>query len=362
MLFPRRRPTEFLPVGVHISAGGVRMVQLRSAGAAATQHRLEVAATLHTTERPADLRRLLRSAGFAGTDVVTNVPAEQLHVRTFRLPPMAPAERAAAALRQAREGSPIGDSEPAHVDVVPVGAARQGRDDRHEFISFTARHADVRALLDSFGAGVSVRSVQAEPLAVYRAAARAPACEDAAAVRCVVHVGEPATLVLLGEGAALRVLRRVDVGARHLDRATARKLGVPAAEARRLRRRHTTEGVGPDPVRSAIADATRGLLEAVARESALCVRYHDVAFRCERPGSVRLLGFESSNPQLRSLLHEATGLPIDPRSAFDGFGTIPPNDDGAWAAALGLAIPLAPAPDEANSGATTESADSTSLV
>jgi hypothetical protein len=247
--------------------------------------------------------------------------------------------------------------------VVPVGAARQGRDDRHEFISFTARHADVRALLDSFGAGVSVRSVQAEPLAVYRAAARAPACEDAAAVRCVVHVGEPATLVLLGEGAALRVLRRVDVGARHLDSATARKVGGPAAEARRLRRRHTAESVGPDPVRSAIADATRGLLEAVARESALCVRYHAVTFRCERPESVRLLGFESNNPQLRSLLHEATGLPIDPRSAFDGIGgTIPPNDDGAWAAALGLAIPLAPAPDEANSGATTESADSTSLV
>jgi Tfp pilus assembly PilM family ATPase len=362
MPFPGRRRPVCLPVGVHVSADGVRLVQLRAAGAAGAAPRLEVAAVAHAAGRPPGLRRLLRSGGFTGTEVVTNLPADQVHVRTFRLPAQAPAERDAAALRHAREGCPFGDAQPAHVDVVSVGAARQGRDERHEYIAFAAREADIRALVESFGGGVTARSVQAEPLAVYRAAAGAAPSVGPAAVHCAVHVGENETLVLVGEGPALRVLRRVEVGARHLDRAASRKLGVPAAEARLLRRRHATVGAGADPLRSAFADATRALLEAVAREAALCARYHAVTFRRELPPSVRLLGLESSNAQLRSLLHEATGLPVDDRSVFDGIGGTIPADDGAWAAAVGLAIPAAPVRDAPTAGATTESADCPSLV
>jgi Tfp pilus assembly PilM family ATPase len=338
------------------------MVQLRAPGELTTEPRPEIAATLHTTERRVDLGRLLRSGGFTRREVVTNLPADQLHVRTFRLPPTAPAERDAAALRHAREGSPFG-GEPAHVDVVPVGAARHGRDERHEYLSFAAREADVRALLESFGAGITVRSLQAEPVALYRAATAAAASASTASVHCVVHVGEAETLVLVGEGPTLRVLRRVDVGAAHLDRAASRKLGVHAGEARRLRCRHAAERDGADEVRSAVADATRGLLEAIARETALCARYHAVTFRRELPASVRLLGFESSNPQLRSLLQNATGLPIDTQSVFDEFGgNLPPSDDGTWAGALGLAMPVARVSVEATADATTQSAECPSLL
>jgi Tfp pilus assembly PilM family ATPase len=356
MFFARRRRTASPPVGVHVSAAGVRMVQLRSGrsargtgfqpvhdlplGAApvSAQPSLEIAATV-TSLKPFDLRRLLRAGGFAGTDVVAALPADRVHVRTFRLPAMPATDRDAAALRQAREGSPFGDSEPAHVDVLPAGSAGRGRDDRDEYISFAARDADVRALLDSFGGGVAVRSLRAEPLAIYRAAA----WTDPVATRAVVHVGETETLVLVGEGAAPRVLRRVGVGAEHLDRAAARKLGVSAAEARRLRQRSAAPTGGADPVRGAVADATRGQLEEVAREAALCVRYHAVTFRADPPGCVRLLGLEAGGPQLRSLLHDATGLPVDTRSVFDGFAGDTPPDDGGWAAALGLALTFAPA-------------------
>ena len=76
----------------------------------------------------------------------------------------------------------------------------------------------------------------------------------------------------------------------------------------------------------------------------LRLRYHAVTFRSAAPSSIRLLGLESSNVRLRSLLHEATGLPIDTRSVFEGFAGNLPTDDGGWAAALGLALTFAPAP------------------
>jgi hypothetical protein len=168
----------------------------------------------------------------------------------------------------------------------------------------------------------------------------------------VVHVGHAETLVQVGEGATLRVLRRVDVGAEHLDRAASRKLGITPAEARCLRRRHSMKSTRPDPVRTAVADATRGLLEDVAREVALCVRYHAVAFRSGPPGRIRLLGLESPNSQLRSLLQEATGLTVDSGSVFQGIaGNIPIEDDGGWAAALGLALTFAPSVGAASSDA-----------
>jgi hypothetical protein len=102
-------------------------------------------------------------------------------------------------------------------------------------------------------------------------------------------------------------------------------------------------------VRGAVADATRSLMKEVGREAALCLRYHAVTFRTDPPAYVRLLGLEASGPQLRCLLHDATGLPIDTRSVFDGFaGNTPPHDDGGWAAALGLALTFAPAPGTAH--------------
>lgn len=361
MLFARRRQAETLPVGVHLGADALRLIQLRvSRGGtdrtsstpllsvvachlrplADASDRLAIAAPL--------IRRALRDGRFIGRDVVTALPPAAVHLRTFRLGAM-PAAQLQATLRQhAREGAPLGAADALHVDALPVGQVRQGREAREEYLSVAAREADVRELLDTIGRGVLVRSLQAEPYALYRSVAGRAVCADDGATHVLVHVGDSETLVLIGVGAQLRVVRRVSAGAEHFDLAVARKLDVAPAEARRLRRRtHGTPSRSArdaDPVRSVVTDAVRPIMEDVAREAALCVRYHSVSFRAAPPRSVRLLGVDAEGGQLRALLAAATGLPVDTRGVFDGLGGAPgEDDDGGWAVALGLALAYAPA-------------------
>ena len=374
MFFAGSRSSGALPVGVHVARGETRLVQLRvsnvppaggtGAGSGSSNNFLPqnlIAVTVRIPESDAatpdatgvarlpspsskpSLPHSFKQRGLVGRDVVAALPASLVHVRTFRMAPVAPAERQAALRRHAAEGSPFGAGEPLHVEVLPVGEARQGRDVREEYLAVAARDADVRGFLEGFGSGVVVRSLQAEPFAVYRSVAGAAVAADPAATHAAVHVGEFETLVLLGTGPRLRVVRRVEVGAAHLDAVVARKLSITAAEARRLRRRVTATAADTDPVRLAIHDATRPPMEEVAREAAMCVRYHAVSFRSPLPDRVRLLGCDAADPQLRSLLGAATGLPVDSRGVFDALPGWAGDDDGGWAVALGLALTYAPA-------------------
>ena len=374
MTLPRRRRTVVLPVGVDVGADGLRLVQLRvspAAGPSPHQPQLTVAAryaaplpthaahadsatSSRATAAAAGIRDALRRGGFVGREVVTALPPGLVHIRTFRLPTATTGDRDAVLRRQARQGTPFGETEPLHTDSVAVGEARQGRDVRDEFLSVAARDADVRDFLEAAGPGVTVRSLQAQPYALYRAVAGAAVCPDPAATHAAVHVGEFETFILIGVGPRLRVVRRVDVGAHHLDRAVAVKLSVTPAESRRIRRRGpdatdpsaggSAPASGNDPVRLAIHGATRQLMEEVARETAVCVRYHVVSFRGPLPRCVRLRGCDASDPVLRALLSESTGLPVDSGGGFDAVaGWAGSNDDGGWTAAFGLALAFAPA-------------------
>jgi Tfp pilus assembly PilM family ATPase len=283
-----------------------------------------------TAAAAALVRQALRSGRFTGHHVVTHLPREYVHLRTFRLAADADTD---AVRRQALEGAPFAGTETAQVRAVAAGQARQGRDVRTEYLAAAARDADVQAVLEQFGGGITVHSLRAEPFAIYAAAARVAPEAGADETHAVVHVGPSETLVLIGSGAGLTVIRRVDVGGAQFDHAVSRKLGVTPADARTLRAR--AGAARGESVRGAVADAVRPQVEELVHEAATCVRYHAVTFRAAPPRSVRLLGPESFDPHVRVLLGAATGLPVE------GLGTVQGlrDDDGGWAAALGLAMP-----------------------
>ena len=338
MLFLRSRRT-VPPVGVYMGPDDVRLVQvcddhqlITPVVTACERLPLPVGEATDPLARvgaaAALVRQALRSGRFAGGGgVVTHLPLEFLYMRTFRA-----AEAAVGAdaevRRHALEGAPFGPGETAQVCVASVGTVRQGRELRTEFLALSARDADVRAFLERFGDGLTVRSLRAEPFAIYAAGARSGSQDQ---VHAIVHVGSTLSLVLIGSGEHLSVIRRVDVGGQQLDRAVARRLGVSQQEARRLRARPAAQA---EPVRGVVADAVRPLAEELAGEAAACVRYHGVTFRAPAPGCVRLLGPEASDPHLRTMLGAATGAPVEGLGAVEGLS----DDEGGWAAALGLAM------------------------
>jgi Tfp pilus assembly PilM family ATPase len=403
MFFARSRRTDVLPIGLHIGLDHLRMVQFASGAGHPTQspvttgisqpavvalYKIPLASIApdplpRAAAAAALLRQALRDGGFFGQRVATALPPESVHLRTFRLAAPVPGDQsqvdlASAALREARAAAPFGSGVEAYVEAIPVGEVRQGSDVRQEFLSVAARHADVAGFLDHLGRAVRVESSQAEPFAVYRCVAWLSADQGANATHAALHVGGSESLVLVGSGLQLRVIRRLGIGGAHLDRAVARKLGVTPADAQRLRRRlaapSTATGAPPisDAVRSAVNDALRGPLEELARETALCVRYHAVSFRSPMPATVSLLGCEARDAQLRAHVEAASGLPVDRRGGLDALEWDPAlqnrgafreprgaePDDGAWAVAIGLALKSAAAPSQASRETAAPAADS----
>src|SRR5690606_11827152 len=111
-------------------------------------------------------------------------------------------------------------------------------------------------------------------------------------------------------GREINLIKPINIGGRHLHDAVSAKLGITVDEARALRRRFESQDSEQpkDPVRQAVFDATRGVVEELGREIALCLRYYTVTFRGHRPSSVRVVGGEACDTPLIQQL--ASGLPI----------------------------------------------------
>jgi hypothetical protein len=100
----------------------------------------------------------------------------------------------------------------------------------------------------------------------------------------------------------------------------------------------------PDTVRLAVLDASRSAMESLTREVSLCLRYHSVTFRGQRPLKVRVSGGEGGDPQLLPMLHSVLGIPVEPSrplfnvdcTAMRGFDHRKPSGD--WAVAMGLGL------------------------
>ena len=125
-------------------------------------------------------------------------------------------------------------------------------------------------------------------------------------------------------------------------------------EARGLRRRLIEAAPGPsspdllkkDPVRQAVFDATRSIMEELGREIGLCLRYYSVTFRGQRPGKIKLLGGEAADPLLLGVLNGSLGVPTEAGRPLFSVDTsrMDPSDRAGfmteWATAFGLGLKL----------------------
>jgi type IV pilus assembly protein PilM len=176
-----------------------------------------------------------------------------------------------------------------------------------------------------------------------------------------VDIGARRSQVIIGRGHEISFIKPVDLGGQHLHDAVARKLGVTVEEAGALRSRliQAAENVAADaqsatngatsaptrdPVRQAVFDATRSIIEELAREISLCLRYYSVTFRGQRPNRVRLTGGEANDTQLQSILSASLPVPVDvmrPLHSADTSRMNPADRHGLlceWTTAFGLGL------------------------
>jgi type IV pilus assembly protein PilM len=356
----RFRRSKVLPIGLDLGHDSVKLLQLEvqdqqlSVLAAARQPLPEEArqdASLRTAAAMDLLRRMLRSGQFVGRHVVAALPREIIHVKNLRLPHMPAAELPAAVQFEANN---IFSFEPdsAQVRFLHAGEVRQGADVREEVIVLSAKNDQVNDFVEQLHrAGAIIDSLDFETAAIYRSLERfIRRREDENEVNVMVDIGAARTQVIIGRGRNISFFKPVDIGGQHLNGDVARKLGITHEEARSLRRR-LIESAGEsatrkDPVRQAVCDATRSIIEDLAREISLCLRYYSVTFRGQRPARVRVLGGEACDPNLQAILNANLPVPVEPLRPLALVNTdLMKQADrrgclSEWAAALGLGLKL----------------------
>jgi type IV pilus assembly protein PilM len=356
------------PIGVDIGSDSVKLLQMEIVGntlavVAAARQPLPPAAKSHELkERTAAaaevIRQMIRHNPFSCRKIVAALPRDIVHVKNLRLPLMPLDEVRSAIEFEVKNIFPF-ETKDAHVRFLHAGEVRQGADARQEVIVVAATRSDVDTFLcELHRCGAAIESLDFEPAAIYRSVERfIRRREDEQEVHVLVDVGGTRTQVVIGRGENISFFKPIEIGGQHLHDAVARKLGISSDEARDLRRRLIEAGSAAasaspnapddsrrDPVRQAVFDATRSIMESLATEVSLCLRYHSVTFRGHRPTKLRLVGGEASDPQLLAVFNSALPLPTEagrPLHSVDTSRMKPADRRGfmsEWTAAFGLSL------------------------
>jgi type IV pilus assembly protein PilM len=190
-------------------------------------------------------------------------------------------------------------------------------------------------------AGLRPVAVEVEPMALLRGALKQYRRDDDKQQRTLlVEVGHSRTAVVIFEGEDLLFVKYLAIGGRQLDEAVARHLRMTQAEAVALRRNNgdrRADQQDPEIARS-VAEATRSVLERLAAELSMCVRYHSVTFR-GHPLVRLVLGGGEATPQLLETLANRLNLKCELSDPLRGFENSPSGaHKGQWDVASGLAL------------------------
>ena len=128
-------------------------------------------------------------------------------------------------------------------------------------------------------------AVDVEPLALARCFSRQfRREEDRSLGTLYIHLGASSTAVIIARGADLQFVKYVELGGRQLDEAVAARLNMKLADAAAMRRHHgerRSDKQDPEVART-VTESLGPVIDRLAGEIALCLRYHSVTFRGQK--------------------------------------------------------------------------------
>lgn len=335
-------------IGVDIGGRSVKLLQFnapKSGLADAGRWELSTAAVANREERRRELgealRQLRQGREFRGREAVLSLGAGQLFVQNVRVP-KASGEELEKLVRREAEGRLPFPADEAELRFLEAADVRQGETTRREVILLACHRPVLDELLSTVvDGGLRPVAVDVEPLAVLRCYCHQYRREDDHTQRVLyVRVGASNTLVIIARGFEPLFIKYLDVGGRQMDEALARYLGMELADASTLRRNNgdrRAEQQDPEVSRS-VQDALRPIIEQLADELSMCVRYHSVTFRGQPLSRIVVTGGEAW-PAMVEALSRRIDLKLelgDPLRPFDGASL--PGRKAQWDVAAGLAL------------------------
>ncbi|MDX1947427.1 MAG: pilus assembly protein PilM [Pirellulaceae bacterium] len=342
----RNRPS---PIGIDIGNRSLKLVQLsgdRSRLLEANRVELPALPDKATPEQHAQrlaegLRRGLEGRAFRGREAMLCLNDRQLFLQSVRVPKQSGGELDRLVFQEAagRLPFPVEEAEFRYLESADV---RQGDATLREVVVFVCQRSVLGQLLAVVEeARLHPVGVDIEPAALIRSyAGQYRRDEDQKTRALMVHIGYSRTAAVIAQGDDLLFVKYIDLGGLHFDQAVARHLKMDLVEAVSLRKHNgdrRAELQDPDVARS-VAEATRPVIDRLASELSMCVRYHSVTFRGQ-PLVRLVLGGGEATQQLLDNLARNIDLKCELSDPFRSFPTVPNlGRKGQWDVAAGLAM------------------------
>lgn len=336
------------PMGIDLGSRSVKLVQLTADQTQVWEAaRWDLASDPEgdPAQRDAEVLQALTQAreghNFRGRDAVVCLGASDLVVQNVRVAP-ASGEELHRLVRAEVAGRMALADEQTELRYLEAADVRQGEAVRREVIVLASRRATLErivALADR--ARLRLLAIDVAPTAMLRCYTRQFRREaDLQQSLMFVNLGASSTAVVIARGMESVFIKYLDLGGRHLDEAVARHLKLAPAEALRLRRHNgerRSDHQDPEVLRS-VQESIRPVLERLACELSLCLRYYSVTFRGQPLTRIVLSGGEAT-----SLLAQWLGQRLDlacelgdPLRSYQK-ATVP-GRAGQWDVATGLAL------------------------
>jgi type IV pilus assembly protein PilM len=292
----------YSPIGVDIGSQSVKLIQFNADRRRVIDAaRRELPTTADLPVRAAAITAAIQAAresrSFRGREAVLALGGRELFVQNIRLPKAAPGETERLLRQEAANRLPFPAAE-AEIRFIDAADVRQGDTVKREVILLACHRPMLEQLLAAVvDGGLKPIAVDVEPLALLRCySSQFRRDEDRQQRAMFVHIGATNTVVVIARGPEPLFVKYVDVGGRHLDAAVASQLKMDLAEAANLRSHNgdrRADQQDPEIARS-VQESTRPVVERLASELAMCVRYHSVTFRGQPLVRVLIGGGEAS--------------------------------------------------------------------
>lgn len=341
-------PARCGPIGVDIGSRSVKLMQFdaaRSRVHAAARWDLPLEPAANPERQGQRVAEAIRRAGegrnFCGRDAVLCLGAGSLFVQNIRVVQATGDELSKIVHFEAAGRLPFA-CEQAELRYLEADDVRQGDTVRREVVLLAChRPALDRMLAVAEQAGLCPVAIDVEPAAVLRCYYHQFRRDDDRQRRIMIlNIGASNTVVVIARGPDPIFVKYLELGGRHFDEAVARHLKMTTGDAVALRR-HSGDRRGgardPEIVRG-IAESVRPVLEKLAHELSLCLRYYSVTFRGQPLSQIVLSGGEATEA-LATWLSSQLELPCavgDPLRLIEN-GAVA-GQPGQWDVAAGLAL------------------------
>lgn len=337
------------PIGVDFGARSVKLIQFgsdRDRVIDAVRHDLAPLPEQATPEEVGRhlaeaLPRALEGRSFRGRDAVVCLNDRHLFLQSVRVPKQAGIDLDRAVAQEAAGRLPFGVAE-AEIRFIESADVRQGDSVMREVVLFACQRSILQQLLSVVEqARLNPVAVDVEPAALVRSyAGQFRREQDTQQRALMVHVGYSRTAAVIAQGDDLLFVKYIDLGGQHFDNAVARHLKMDLADAVSLRKHNgdrRSDRQDPEISRS-VNDAIRPVIERLAGELAMCVRYHSVTFRGQ-PLARMVLGGGEATQQLLEGVSKQLDLKCELSDPFRTLSVAPSmGRKGQWDVAAGLAL------------------------